>query len=417
MPLPIYCSLLITLYGAVDASTSVYSYWEDKISVIVTLIDGETTSGLWLGVTDGTFSLGAQGSEPKKIGWADIERIAFDVTQSGHTHGDQLLFHLAGGGRTWGVIAEGNEEGVTVNNVLPDPVTLSYEDLAAIELVSGNPYEQAGRIFHDALGSRLAGQDVLITRGPDDVQTLRGTIERMDAHGGRFKFADRSRTFGNDKMYGIVFAAGVGGQAHYAFAVELQDGSIFSGSSLVADQAEMTLVDSVARQPIPMALVRTISIKSDRVTYLSDMAPASQRSEGRLHRSWPMRRDKSVSNEPITLGGRRYEKGLGVHSFSELSFDLAGEYERFVATIGIDDSMRPRGSVIFRVALDGNILFDSGAASGRDEPRQVSLNVSGGRKLTLTVDYGDGLDLSDQADWAGARLIKVNTDPTSVSTE
>ena len=114
------------------------------------------------------------------------------------------------------------------------------------------------------------------------------------------------------------------------------------------------------------------------------------------------------------MGGQTFTKGIGVHSRTELTFALGGSYEKFVATIGLDDSIRPRGSVEFRVLGDGNVLYDSGVLTGEDEPRNVIVDVSKVDTLTLVVDYGPDLDLCDHADWGAARLL---TPPTGFSTE
>ena len=106
------------------------------------------------------------------------------------------------------------------------------------------------------------------------------------------------------------------------------------------------------------------------------------------------------------MGGRVFDNGLGVHSRTELDYQLDRGYESLVATIGIDDAVRPAGSVVFRVLGDGKVLLDSGVVTGKDPPRDVNVNVVGVSTLTLVVDYGDELDLSDQADWGGARLLK-----------
>jgi len=118
---------------------------------------------------------------------------------------------------------------------------------------------------------------------------------------------------------------------------------------------------------------------------------------------------------PLAIAGRRFESGLGVHSRTELTYEIGGEYETFVATIGLDDAVRPRGSVVFRVlgseilAQAATVLFDSGAVTGADPPRDVMVDVSGVRLLTLVVDYGDDLDLADAAVWGDARLLKPRT--------
>jgi hypothetical protein len=61
---------------------------------------------------------------------------------------------------------------------------------------------------------------------------------------------------------------------------------------------------------------------------------------------------------------------------------------------------------VFRVLGDGKVVFDSGVLTGKDPPRDMKVDMMGVNILTLVVDYGDELDLSDQADWGGARLLK-----------
>jgi endo-alpha-N-acetylgalactosaminidase len=95
-----------------------------------------------------------------------------------------------------------------------------------------------------------------------------------------------------------------------------------------------------------------------------------------------------------------------MHSKGEVSYSLGGEYESFVATIGLDDAVRPRGSVVFKVLGDGRELFHSGLITGADPSRDIRVPVNKAQVLTLAVGYGDELDLSDYADWGNARLIR-----------
>jgi hypothetical protein len=169
--------------------------------------------------------------------------------------------------------------------------------------------------------------------------------------------------------------------------------------------------------------VVNMKVHSNRVVYLSSLTPTSERIEGLLHKTaplaqatgsagpvatspWGVRLDRSVFGGPLTIDGTAFEKGLGVHSFTELQYEIGSEYESLVATIGVDDSVRPRGSVVFRVLGDGEVLFDSGVVTGTDAARQMFVDVRSVEILTLIVDYGDDLDLADHADWGGARLLR-----------
>ncbi len=349
----------------------------------------------------------AQGLENLAID--EVARVSFD-TQARQPDGS-VVFHLADGGRLYGDLVGTAPEAVVTRTVLGGSVPISFDRLAAIQFVWGSSSEKeftkAEELFRAALQTRLPGQDVLITRGPEETTSLRGRLETLEPNSGSFQFGDRTRTFQTDKMFGVVFAAGTARQAAFPVTLELSDGSVVSGSLELADSTKLKLAASVGSAvELKTGDILRLIMRSPRVVYVSDLTPAAERTEGRLHRPWPIRKDQSVSAGALSIDGRAFDKGLGVHSKTELDFQIDGAYESLVATIGIDDAVRPSGSVVFRVQGDGKVLFDSGVLTGQDAPRDVKLDVTSVKLLTLVVDYGDGLDLSDQADWGGLRLLK-----------
>ncbi len=116
--------------------------------------------------------------------------------------------------------------------------------------------------------------------------------------------------------------------------------------------------------------------------------------------------DKSVEGHPLSIGGQKFEHGLGTHANSVFRIQLDGRGERFTARVGVDDEVaRGRGSVTFRVAGDGKTLWESGVMHSGDAPKEVSVGLGGVRLLGLSVgDAGDGIDY-DHADWADAQLV------------
>lgn len=117
------------------------------------------------------------------------------------------------------------------------------------------------------------------------------------------------------------------------------------------------------------------------------------------------RAGKSVDGNPIRLKGITYPHGIGTHAESEFLIDLTGSAVRFLAMVGVDDEKAGQGSVVFQVWVDNKKAFDSGILRGGDAPKQVSVDLTGARRLRLHVgDAGDGIS-SDHADWAGAMLI------------
>ncbi|MBB5234091.1 NPCBM/NEW2 domain-containing protein [Deinococcus budaensis] len=125
----------------------------------------------------------------------------------------------------------------------------------------------------------------------------------------------------------------------------------------------------------------------------------------------PIERDRSNGERspgdgrPLRIGGETFERGFGVHAGSSMTFDLGGQCSTFTASVGVDDEVGSRGSVVFQV-WNGTAtkLFESGVMRGSDPPRSLSVPVEGVTDLRLVVtDAGDGLNY-DHADWAGAMV-------------
>jgi hypothetical protein len=106
----------------------------------------------------------------------------------------------------------------------------------------------------------------------------------------------------------------------------------------------------------------------------------------------------------ITLNGVTYNKGLGVHAASEITYTLGGTYSTFTSDVGVDDEVGSNGSVTFEVWADGVRLFDSGLMTGSSPTQSVSVNVAGRQELKLVVTTGGDNFYYDHADWAGAYL-------------
>jgi alpha-galactosidase len=114
-------------------------------------------------------------------------------------------------------------------------------------------------------------------------------------------------------------------------------------------------------------------------------------------------KNRSIGKYPLSIGGKKYEHGLGTHANSRIVIDFESGAGAFTSDVGIDDENKAgQGSVVFRVIADGKTLFDSGVMHGGDAAKSVNVQLTGARRVFLEVDdAGDGID-SDHADWADA---------------
>ncbi|TDE09868.1 NPCBM/NEW2 domain-containing protein [Jiangella asiatica] len=119
-------------------------------------------------------------------------------------------------------------------------------------------------------------------------------------------------------------------------------------------------------------------------------------------------RDTNYYGDPIAVGGTAHEKGLWTHAPAALTYHLGGRCAELTAVVGIDDAMHElgpdRGSVGYRVLVDGELVHDTGRITGSTPPVPIAVDVTGARLLRLEVtDAGDGKSY-DHAVWGSARV-------------
>jgi len=411
-------------------------------TIVVEEVAGITTTGPYAGVApDGGIYVDRPGGSVT-VSAADLLRATFDDrSEPAEPPAEAAVFHLSPEGVMAGRITGTAESGVMAElsaGADRGPVFLPFDQLAAIRLPLGtassasqpqNPSleerEAEGlQVFEAERAARLPGRDVLIARSSDGIKTVRGTLLSLGPDGGTFLFQERERTFALDSLVGIIFAAGAAptGRSDEAtkprsgegiappgppVLVILRDGTRLPGCLAESGPRVVRVHTSFAGiVDLPVDQVLDLAFRNDRVVWLSDLEPVKQHIDGLLHAPWPVQKDRSVAGRPITLDGRRFDRGLGVHARTELTYDTGGRCTGFFALAGIDDAVRPRGHVVFRVLLDGKPWFNSKPVTGRDPAIEVRADVVDVRTLTLVVEYGEQMDLGDQADWADARLFR-----------
>ena len=115
---------------------------------------------------------------------------------------------------------------------------------------------------------------------------------------------------------------------------------------------------------------------------------------------------KSVDGNPLSVGGTVYKHGIGTHAKSELAIDLKGGAKRFVAMVGVDDERKvSNGTVTFTVFVDGKKAADSGVLKAGGPAKLISVDLTGAKKMLLTVGDADDGITNDHADWAGAAIL------------
>ena len=158
---------------------------------------------------------------------------------------------------------------------------------------------------------------------------------------------------------------------------------------------------------IPIERIISLDIRQGKAVYLSDLKPKRYEHTPFLGVRWPYEMDRNVDGGELRLAGHMFDKGIGLHSSSRLTFDLGGSYRRFESTVGLDDRTGQSGSVRIRVLVDGQQkIAEDKELTSAGGPRHLSLDINGAKELTLVVEFGDGGDVCDHVNWADARVVK-----------
>ncbi len=166
------------------------------------------------------------------------------------------------------------------------------------------------------------------------------------------------------------------------------------------------MMNILSKLLIPFLFLITLGASSDKTTkiWLDDLKIQSFSS------GIPsVQAKKSGGGDSILLAGQYFERGVGVHSISALSFLLNGKAKQFSAVVGADDKANKNMHVQFFVIGDQKILFESGPMKVGDSPKKVNVDLSGIQRMGLLVtlnleDEGYGKTYSD---WADAKLVML----------
>ncbi|WP_165795421.1 NPCBM/NEW2 domain-containing protein [Deinococcus koreensis] len=106
----------------------------------------------------------------------------------------------------------------------------------------------------------------------------------------------------------------------------------------------------------------------------------------------------------LTVQGRTWAKGYGVHPRSYLSYSLESTLKDVYCTsldgfVGVDDEVGDRGSVEFFISADGQLLWRSGVMTGAMPAKGFKVDITGYKFLELQVSDGGDNTYFDHADW------------------
>lgn len=372
--------------------------------------DGTTATGALRRLGD-DWSVTLGGKAPAQVAGADLLSLRrAGAVPPPFPAGPQALF--ANGDRLAGTLREVARERVAFAPAAADEaLSLPLATLSVLWLADPDG-EADPALLRRRLLAEARKQDAVVLRNGDVIE---GTLTALDKEGLHVEAGARETVVERGKVAYVALntelARSPRPKGTYA-RLTLADGSRLGLASAAAADGRLTgKTLTGAALDVPLERVAGLDLRQGRTVYLSDLKPKAYRhTPWSAGLAWPCAADGSVGGGDLCLGGGTYDKGLGLHAGSTVTFALGGAYQRFEARVGLDDREGKEGAVRVRVLVDGKEreLGWDGGLTAKDGAKAVSLRVAGAEELTLVVERGRGgwWDQQGHVNWADARLVK-----------
>jgi hypothetical protein len=361
---------------------------------------------------DEDWSVRLAGPKPIRAAGADVialRRLRTPLPE--RVHGEQLIF--VNGDQVPGtLVAIANERLRFRFRPAPsfdEEWQLPVSTLAVLWWQDPDGTEDADQLRRRWLAERRSRDRVLLRNG----DVLEGILTTMDQKVLRLEVKRKEIQIAKDKVASVALSTELtrvplprGAYGHLVLAngcrLTLRSAQCDDGKTLTT----ATLFDTAVKVPVDQIIA--LDLLQGRAVYLSDLKPLRYEQTPYLGVSWPYVTDGCVTGRELRLQDGIYDKGLGMHSQSRLTYELAGGYRRFEAVVGPDAQAGRPGGARIQVLVDGKPQELGGDREAADAlgPRFLRVNVAGARELTLVVDFGPRGDVHGHVNWADARLIK-----------
>jgi hypothetical protein len=267
--------------------------------------------------------------------------------------------------------------------------------------------------WHEKIIAKKGKQDIAAVRLNDIINPIEGALGEVNDQGQiAFEYqtggSRRRRDLDPTRVLGLVFFRTGTSGVPAALPCEVRDvnQNVWNAQKVAFDGKSFS-VTTVAgiKLEYPSQAVARLDYGSGKSIYLSDLKPAEIIEKTKQGRKDNLRIDKNLENGTLQLEGQPYRKGLAIHAHTELVYNLDGNYKKFQAIVGMDDTVGGDGQPLVKIEADGKELF-RGVITRKDKCQKLDQDVTGAKQLHIVVTSTGLFDFGDHVDIVNARLSK-----------
>ncbi|RJP40399.1 MAG: hypothetical protein C4547_02785 [Phycisphaerales bacterium] len=310
---------------------------------------------------------------------------------------DEGILVLAGGDRLCGRLTSGSEARITIRTA----------DLGEI----GVPFDDARTWYPSARALPAApppggdpADDLILLNNGDRV---RGFISALSDDSASIDVAGQDVRVKMDLVHAVHFAAPAPpAPAPPWFTVTLvRSGRVTLTDLAWSEGGVRGRTPSGATVRVEARRVASIDLFGGRWLRLTHLTPASHQHASMMGKAWGFQIDRNVAGGPLVVGRQPFDYGFGVHSRSVLTFEAPPQARTLVVWFGLDDDSGTLADVDVAVAVDGEVKFERKGVTRGPLEGPVRVDVAGGKRVELKVDFGRNGDVQDRFDWIDPAFI------------
>ena len=367
--------------------------------VSITTLTGQEMSGDLENIEAGSAHLKSGGT----VAVSEIRRLHFPGSTSRPT-GVETVFLSGGSILTGSAVVLNDEENIALQLAVGGSGAFPIDAVRGVRLL---PTRKDSLFERQLAGEGDAENDRVYVPQETELRELAGVLESLGSEQISIDRDGAVVELPRSKVYGVLFANAVEPDVESLNAiVQTTDGSTFRGSisGFRNDTLQLTMVEST-KVELPARHIASIRLQPPNLVYASDLTPKSSVVQPVLAPARDWQRDLNITGNPLRLGSRTFEKGVGMAGGTQITFENPGNFKTFTALVGIDSERGDRGDCEAVVTGGGKELARH-RLRGNAAAVAINVDVSSAPEIVLTVEPGEDYDLSDHVNWGDAAFLK-----------
>ncbi len=267
--------------------------------------------------------------------------------------------------------------------------------------------------FKEKVLAKKKNRDIIAVKFEDVINARLGTFGDVDEKGEKIEWVTEKgekRELLIRNLIGLFFIRGANPEAKPVIC-RLSDTTrdMAYVSKVTQEGGVLTVVTSCgATIKYPLASVAKLDYSTGKLAYLSQLTPSSVTETSTEGSVQHYTRDTNLDGGKIKIAGVEYKSGISLHSYTELVYDLDGEYRELKAMVGIDDEVGgDDGPTKLTIYADETEVVNWTITRGdKQRVRNLNVSVKDAKKLRIVVTTGDLLDVGKHVTLGDARVTK-----------